>query len=300
MATTATATSVPASAAAANEKTLTEALAAASISDEPKKEDADKKDEELEEGEIKEEEDDGSPKTIFHDARRFNIKHPLSSKWTLYFDSPQSKALPKTPQTSLTAPGGHSGGWLDDIRKVIEFDSVEEFWGVYHNIVSPSQLPGKANYYLFKNGIIPAWEDPQNKNGGKWAIQVPRDKSKATIDKAWLYTMLAAIGETFETPLDGSVPENSDLVTGVLVSSRPGFYRISIWTRDAPDVNAPETDPLMKRIMTIGRHFKVSVLSYELDQKLVTGGFQTEVTFESHKDSERKGNKNKVGVDLCA
>lgn len=116
-------------------------------------------------------------------------QHPLSSKWTLYFDSPQSKALPKTPQTSLTAPGGHSGGWLDDIRKVIEFDSVEEFWGVYHNIVSPSQLPGKANYYLFKNGIIPAWEDPQNKNGGKWAIQVPRDKSKATIDKAWLYTV---------------------------------------------------------------------------------------------------------------
>lgn len=52
----------------------------------------------------------------------------------------------------------------------------------------------------------------------------------------------------------------------------------------------------MKRIMTIGRHFKVSVLSYDLEQKLVTGGFQTEVTFESHKDSERKGNRNKVGA----
>ena len=35
--------------------------------------------------------------------------------------------------------------------------------------------------------------------------------------------------------------------------------------------------------MTIGRHFKVSVLGYEADQKLVSGGFQTEVTFESHK-----------------
>jgi len=44
---------------------------------------------------------------------------------------------------------GH-GGWLDDIRKVVQFDSVEEFWGVYNNIVLPSQLPGKANYYLFK------------------------------------------------------------------------------------------------------------------------------------------------------
>jgi len=39
---------------------------------------------------------------------------------------------------------------MDDIRKVVSFDSVEEFWGLYNNIVPPSQLPGKANYYLFR------------------------------------------------------------------------------------------------------------------------------------------------------
>jgi translation initiation factor 4E len=52
----------------------------------------------------------------------------------------------------------------------------------------------------------------------------------------------------------------------------------------------------MKRIMTIGRHFKVSVLGYDSEQKLVSGGFQTEVSFESHTDSEKKGNKNKLTV----
>lgn len=36
---------------------------------------------------------------------------------------------------------------------------------------------------------MPAWEDPANKNGGKWAIQVPRDKTKTVIDKMWLYTV---------------------------------------------------------------------------------------------------------------
>lgn len=100
--------------------------------------------------------------------------------------------------------------------------------------------------------------------------------------------MLAAIGETFETPLptDPATPEvplQSDLVTGIIMSVRPGFYRISIWTREAPDTTLTESDPLVKRIMTIGRHFKVSVMGYDVDQKLVTGGFQTEVTFESHK-----------------
>ncbi|KAL7420857.1 eukaryotic translation initiation factor 4E [Cryptotrichosporon argae] len=280
---------LPPAAAAANAQTLTDAMAAASITETKDRE----------EGEISEDEGEGGVKTVFDDASSFNVKHPLYAEWTLHFDSPQSKLLPKTPSAPGT-PVAH-GGWMDDIRKVVTFDSVEEFWGLYNNIVPPSQLPGKANYYLFKNGIMPAWEDPANKNGGKWGIQVPREKTKGTIDKMWLYTMLAAIGETFETPLPGAEekatpPVVSDLVTGVIVSTRPGFYRIAIWTRDAPDVNAPETDPLMARILMIGRHFKVSVLGYELDQKLVTGGFQTEVTFESHKDSEKKGNKNKIVI----
>lgn len=284
-------------------------MAEAKISDSPKAPvDGEKADgsEQLEEGEIRddedadEQEDDGRVKTVFDDARRYNVKHPLYSNWTLYFDSPQSKMLPKTPASTPGQPGIASGGWMDDIRKIVSFKSVEEFWGLYNNIVPPSQLPNKANYYMFKDGIMPAWEDAQNKNGGKWAIQVPRDKSKNIIDKMWLYTMLAAIGETFETPQtkEGEKPQapaQSDLVTGVICSARPGFYRIAIWTREAPDTSLTDADPLMNRIQTIGKHFKTAVLGYKLDEKL-TGGFQTEVTFESHKDSEKKGNKNKIVI----
>jgi translation initiation factor 4E len=77
---------------------------------------------------------------------------------------------------------------------------------LYNNIVPPSQLPAKANYYLFKvssasvlrrrplqritqEGIIPAWEDDANKNGGKWSIQLPKDKNRPNVDKMWLYTV---------------------------------------------------------------------------------------------------------------
>lgn len=74
--------------------------------------------------------------------------------------------------------------------------------------------------------------------------------------------------------------------------SPPRSYRIAIWTRDAPDTSLTETDPLMKRIMTIGRHFKVSVLGYDAEQKLVSGGFQTEVMFESHANSEKKNKRD--------
>jgi len=185
---------------------------------------------------------------------------------------------------------------MDDIKKVITFDSVEEFWGLYNNIVPPSQLPQKANYYLFREGIIPAWEDAANKDGGKWSIQLPKDKNRNNVDKMWLYTMLAAIGETFDPPPAGVDAPLQSLITGVIVSTRPQFYRISIWTRLSPasaSASISGFDPaadaaLTARVQSVGNHFKTSVLGYDPGAKLAAP-LATEVEFVSHKESERKG-----------
>ncbi|KAJ7925850.1 translation initiation factor eIF 4e-like domain-containing protein [Mycena leptocephala] len=260
-------------------------------------------DESLEPGEIQEVDMQAQAegiRTVFSDPTNFNVKHPLYSPWTLWFDSPQTKGrnMPQTPisafpQTPVPQTPGVAAaqGWMEDIKRVISFDSVEEFWGLYNNIVPPSQLPQKANYYLFKEGIIPAWEDEANKNGGKWSIQLPKDKNRAHVDKMWLYTMLAAIGETFDPSLTMEDPSGSppnSLITGVIVSTRPQFYRLSIWTRLAPSSN--EEDKLRERIEGVGKHFKMSVLGFSEGQKLA-GPLATEVEFLSHKDSEKKGGK---------
>ncbi|KAI0348449.1 eukaryotic translation initiation factor 4E class I [Trametopsis cervina] len=268
--------------------------------------DADAEDGEIQEVDMQQQAE--NIRTVFNDPQNFNVKHPLYSPWTLWFDSPATKGrnLPQTPMTSFPqtplpqTPGGLGAaqGWMEDIKRVISFDSVEEFWGLYNNIVAPSQLPQKANYYLFKEGIIPAWEDDANKNGGKWSIQLPRDKNRAHIDNMWLYTLLAAIGETFDPLLseEGASPQPQSLITGVIVSIRPQFYRLSIWTRTAPNGNGtPEDDQLRARIEAIGRHFKTSVLGYSEAQKLA-GPLATEVEFLSHKDSEKKKNGKKIVV----
>ncbi|KAL4064890.1 translation initiation factor eIF 4e-like domain-containing protein [Scleroderma yunnanense] len=243
-------------------------------------------------------------RTVFSDPTNFNVKHPLYSAWTLWFDSPATKGrnLPQTPSTAFpqtplpqTPSAASAQGWMEDIKRVISFDSVEEFWGLYNHIVPPSQLPQKANYYLFKEGIIPAWEDEANKNGGKWSIQLPKEKNRGNVDKMWLYTMLAAIGETFDpylTITDPSDPNPQSLITGVIVSTRPQFYRLSIWTRLAP---AGDEDKLRERIEVIGRHFKTNVLGYAEAQKLA-GPLATEVEFLSHKDSEKKKAAKKIVV----
>ncbi|KAK2461868.1 hypothetical protein APHAL10511_006331 [Amanita phalloides] len=235
-------------------------------------------------------------RTVFSDPKNFNVKHPLYSPWTLWFDSPSTKgrnlpqtpvtALPQTPQTPSVIA---AQGWMEDIKRVISFDSVEEFWGLYNNIVPPSSLPQKANYYLFKEGIIPAWEDEANKNGGKWSIQLPKDKNRSNIDRMWLYTMLAAIGETFDPSPpggDGNDPLSQSVITGVIVSTRPQFYRLSIWTRLAPMGSGDEA--LRERIESVGRHFKTNVLGFQESLRLA-GPLATEVEFLSHKDSEKKG-----------
>ncbi|KAJ4489318.1 translation initiation factor eIF4e [Lentinula edodes] len=247
-------------------------------------------------------------RTVFSDPTNFNVKHPLYSPWTLWFDSPMTKnrnlpqtpisAVPQTPGPLPQTPGvAAAQGWMEDIKRVISFDSVEEFWGLYNNIVPPSALPQKANYYLFKEGIIPAWEDEANKHGGKWSIQLPKDKNKPHVDKMWLYTMLAAIGETFDpslTTLDPSGSPPNSLITGVIVSTRPQFYRISIWTRLAPGM-LDDDDGLRGRIEGVGRHFKVNVLGYTESAKLA-GPLATDVEFVSHKDSEKKGKPKKITI----
>jgi translation initiation factor 4E len=90
---------------------------------------------------------------------------------------------------------------------------------------------------------MPAWEDAANKEGGKWAVQLPRDKTKGAIDQMWLYTvcpslikhvkdeadhkMLAAIGETFvasgEAEKGATTGNDAQVVTGVIVSARPNL-----------------------------------------------------------------------------
>jgi translation initiation factor 4E len=112
--------------------------------------------------------------------------------------------------------------------------------------------------------------------------------------------MLAAIGETFDPyltqpPVDGE-PAPTSLITGVIVSTRPQFYRLSIWTRAAPTGNGgPEDERLRARVEAIGKFFKTQVLGYGEGQKL-GGPLATDVEFVSHKDSEKKGKGKKIVV----
>ncbi|KAG9306158.1 hypothetical protein G9A89_016062 [Geosiphon pyriformis] len=194
---------------------------------------------------------EGEMRTVFTDPQNFNVKHPLFNSWTLWFDNPGRKASPNT--------------WSQNLKELITFDSVEEFWGVYNNIVKSSDLTSGSNYHLFKQGIKPMWEDQANEKGGKWVIQFPRNKTGEDINDLWLYTMLACIGETFDFP---------DEICGAVVSVRKIFYRISLWTRTTNNVDVAKN---------LGRHLKTT-LGLNSGQSL---------EFQPHSDSIKSGSHNK-------
>jgi len=141
-------------------------------------------------------------------------------------------------------------------------------------------LPVKADYHLFRNGVRPEWEDPQNKHGGKWAW-TSKERKGPSLNEQWLQVILAAIGETLED-------EDDDEVMGVVVNIRKGFYRIGLWTRSTGKAITPGTKGNEKGrsaeegqvvLKRLGVRFKDALKLPETEQ----------VEFTGHSDSARSG-----------
>lgn len=157
-------------------------------------------------------------KTVFHDPKNYNVKHPLQNAWTLWFDNPKKKA--------------NAQSWSQNLKEVVNVDTVEDFWGVHNNIVKVNLLDISSNYHVFKKGIRPEWEDPANSDGGKFSVQFPRGRYGDQINDYWLNLILAMLGEQFTY---------EDEICGAVVSVRKVFYRISLWIKSSERNERVET-----------------------------------------------------------
>ena len=58
---------------------------------------------------------------------------------------------------------------------------------MYNNTYTISEVISNTDYLIFKKGIRPEWEDPANKEGGKWVVTLPiEDDMEEECDRAWL------------------------------------------------------------------------------------------------------------------
>ncbi|KAJ8731757.1 hypothetical protein PYW07_015619 [Mythimna separata] len=142
----------------------------------------------------------------------FLIKHPLQNTWSLWFyDNDRNKT------------------WEENLIELTTFDTVEDFWRLYHHIKLPSELRQGHDYAVFKQGIRPMWEDDANKMGGRWLISLEKKQRNSDLDRFWLDVVLLLIGENFD---------HSEEICGAVVNVRAKLDKIGVWTADTSKQHA--------------------------------------------------------------
>ena len=181
-------------------------------------------------------------------------EHILQTEWSLWYQDP----------TTMSTTYG------DNIKEIYSFQSVENFWRLYNNIIKATELKPSSSYYLFRKGILPQWEDIQNQQGGRWIhycnltssfetnhnsndskeinlneLKEMKEKQikeiKEEIEEKWMNIMLACIGEDF--PM-------SENVKGCVINCKRNQIRISLW------INCKENQ---KEIKLIGNKLKMNL-----------------------------------------
>jgi len=174
------------------------------------------------------------------------VKHPLQYRWVLWY-----------------CKQDRSKDWEDCLKEVASFDTVEDFWALYNHIQLASGLSWGSDYYLFKEGIRPMWEDPHNIEGGRWLIVVDRNRRADLLDHYWLELLMAVIGEQFD--------DHGEQVCGLVINIRQKGDKVSLWTKDATK------EEVIRRIGQVAK------------QKL---GIAEQISYEQHKDTSHKSSSN--------
>ncbi|KIY65297.1 translation initiation factor eIF4e [Cylindrobasidium torrendii FP15055 ss-10] len=157
-------------------------------------------------------------------------EHPLQYHWNIYHDTKAPFGVPGSaaePSFAAAAESEYEAG----LTHVGEFATVESFCRYFNWLKPPSRLDKNANYHLFKAGIRPMWEDPANKNGGKWVLTMKN--SPELLDRCWFDLCMALVGEQIETT---SGEEDQGEICGAVVSLRSKVDRIQVWVRSKDNV----------------------------------------------------------------
>nr|DAD42097.1 TPA_asm: hypothetical protein HUJ06_000327 [Nelumbo nucifera] len=153
--------------------------------------------------------------------------HPLKYKFVFWY--------------TRRTPGVRSQtSYEDNIKKIVEFSTVEGFWVCYCHLARPSSLPSPTDLHLFKEGIRPLWEDTANCNGGKWIIRFKKAVSgrfwEDLVIKLMVTSLLGCLMKVLA--LVGDQLDYGDNICGAVLSVRFNEDILSVWNRNASDHQA--------------------------------------------------------------
>ncbi|EGV60917.1 hypothetical protein PSN45_001287 [Yamadazyma tenuis] len=141
----------------------------------------------------------------------------------------------------------YGGSGADATTKYVA--SVEQLWTSFSHLVTPKDSEIGTEYFMFKAGIPPMWEDPFNSRGGRWVFKFPRKSASSDSDGAggdvdddatvrartsliWERLVLSFVTGSLSTGDDTAedvVKVAFSDINGVVVSIRRDEDIISVW-----------------------------------------------------------------------
>lgn len=169
------------------------------------------------------------------------MNYPLNTAWSIW----------EHREGALTYGG--------NMHQLCTFNTLEEFWGYWNNIPKPSEMFGDSNvkrkfvnrtvssFSIFKDGIRPEWEDPENENGGEWSIR--KRLFPESLNQVWDNLILGLIGEDID-------PVNEITGARIVHRTRKGqdFIRLELWLRTRDRDLADQIRDRLLKTLESGKH----------------------------------------------
>ena len=126
------------------------------------------------------------------------------------------------------------------VKKIADFDTIEEFWGIFQHLRKPDSCRPGIEYFMFKEPIKPMWEDENNKNGGRFSIKLKHGYTTII----WEEMIFALIG--------GILPkEMKDEINGIVVTSRKEFNTLQIWFKTYEEKIIKDLEQCIRELLVI-------------------------------------------------
>jgi hypothetical protein len=154
--------------------------------------------------------------------------HKLKHKWVLWAHLP------------------HETDWsANSYKQIYKFTTIEETIAIIESL--PETLVKNCMLFIMKDGIIPMWEDPKNRNGGCFSYKV----SNKNVCEVWRDLSYLLVGNTISSNM-----QFVNGVTGVTISPKKNFCIIKIWLSNCEHQNPAVVTSEINGLVAQGCLFK--------------------------------------------
>jgi hypothetical protein len=115
----------------------------------------------------------------------------------------------------------HDTDWtINSYKYIYKIQTIQEAITITETI--PDSLVKNCMLFIMKDGIMPIWEDPNNKEGGCFSYKI----SNKHVYEIWKNLTYVLLGETISTN-----PSFVNSVNGITISPKKNFCIIKIWMK---------------------------------------------------------------------